>query len=67
MNMKTIETAPKDGRIVYVCNLDDGVGLVAHWNEPREQWEGTILGPLGDLKVKWDKADNIQPTHWREV
>ncbi len=63
--MQTIDTAPKDGRIVYVCNPEKGVGLVAYWNKTREQWEGKIFAALGTISVKWDKTDEIQPTHWR--
>lgn len=61
--MQTIESAPKDGRIVYVYNRDKCYGLVACWNKTPCQWEGKI----GTILVKWDKADKVQPTHWREA
>ena len=65
--MQTIDTAPKNGRIVYVFNPDKCVGLVAYWNKQRSQWEGKIFAPLKTIIVKWDKTDAIQPTHWRDA
>ena len=67
MSMQTIETAPRDGSIVYVCNPGKGVGLVARWNKRREQWEGKISAARGTITVQWDKTDKVQPTHWREA
>lgn len=62
-----IGCAPKDGTVIYIYNRDKGFGMVGFWNSKSEQWEGEILGVLGVIKIRWDKEDAIQPTHWRNT
>jgi len=65
--MQLIETAPKDGTLVYICNIVAGIEYPLSWNRKRKQWEGRVFAPMGSSIVFWDKSDSVQPTHWRDL
>ncbi len=64
---KTIDSAPKDGSILYIYNREKCLGMVASWSEKTSQWEGIIFAPLRPIKIYWDSTDECQPTHWRSA
>jgi hypothetical protein len=60
-----IETAPKDGSIVYLKSAK-------HMHMPAQcmawdgaRWAGLAFTPMGSREIYWDPED--PPTHWRAV
>ncbi len=63
--MENIDTAPKDGRLIYVGNDVHNVEMLGFWNKKDNQWEGQSFSIIGSQKICWDKNSPIQPNYWR--
>ena len=67
MDWQPIETAPKDGTYVLVCNHDAGVSWIAEYVErytsgyrPEQPWHSVMLNHRHAKK----RYPSTVPTHW---
>jgi len=64
--VENIESAPKDGRIIYIGNNNHDVEMKAFWNKKSMQWEGQSYSLIGSQGIRWDKNSPVQPNYWRQ-
>ncbi len=61
---KSIESAPKDGTVIYVRNPKYKIEFLCHWNAKKSRWEGMEFTCHGVVKTCWDESCE-PPTLWK--
>lgn len=64
MDWQPIETAPKDGRAVFLKSPQHAPRHVFRWSGKNRRWECKIYAIARAVDGWWD-TDAQQPTHWR--
>lgn len=69
--MQTIDTAPRNGKVVIVCAPEDGMHYEMYWNptgrNPLAQRDEYGIWETVDKELIWSEIDGSGPTHWYEI